>query len=87
MEADGRGFEPRETERIYWPPLYAFLRHRGYSSADAQDLVQGFFAFLLAEKTLSRADRERGFSSQSFWKRGSFGSGSNIGFEPKGAQE
>jgi hypothetical protein len=25
----------------YWPPLYAFLRHRRYSSADAQDLMQG----------------------------------------------
>jgi DNA-directed RNA polymerase specialized sigma24 family protein len=44
----------------YWPPLYAFLRHRGYAAADAQDLVQGFFAYLLAEKTLSRADQERG---------------------------
>src|SRR5215510_10684386 len=44
----------------YWPPLYAFLRHRGHASADAQDLVQGFFAHLLAENTLSRADRERG---------------------------
>jgi len=44
----------------YWPPLYAFLRRRGYSPADAQDLVQGFFAYLLAKKTLSRADREKG---------------------------
>jgi DNA-directed RNA polymerase specialized sigma24 family protein len=44
----------------YWPPLYAFLRHRGYAAADAQDLVQGFFAYLLAERTLSRADQERG---------------------------
>jgi len=44
----------------YWPPLYAFLRHRRYSSADAQDLVQGFFAHLLAQNALSRADRERG---------------------------
>src|SRR4051812_21373229 len=44
----------------YWPPLYAFLRHRGYRSPDAQDLAQGFFAHLLAHNTLSRADREKG---------------------------
>ena len=44
----------------YWPPLYAFLRRRGYSQPDAQDLVQGFFAYVLAKKTLSRADREKG---------------------------
>ena len=44
----------------YWPPLYSFLRHRGYPSADAQDLVQGFFAFLLEQNTLSRADQEKG---------------------------
>jgi RNA polymerase sigma-70 factor (ECF subfamily) len=44
----------------YWPPLYTFLRRRGYSSTDAQDLVQGFFAFLLDHDTLSRADREKG---------------------------
>jgi RNA polymerase sigma-70 factor (ECF subfamily) len=44
----------------YWPPLYSFLRHRGHSSADAQDLVQGFFAQLLEQNTLSRADRQRG---------------------------
>jgi RNA polymerase sigma-70 factor (ECF subfamily) len=44
----------------YWPPLYAFLRRRGYSPPDAQDLVQGFFAYVLAKETLSRADREKG---------------------------
>jgi DNA-directed RNA polymerase specialized sigma24 family protein len=44
----------------YWPPLYSFLRHRGYPSADAQDLVQGFFAYLLAQKTLTRVDEQKG---------------------------
>jgi RNA polymerase sigma-70 factor (ECF subfamily) len=44
----------------YWPPLYAFLRRRGYSPADAQDLVQGFFAYLLGKRALSRADQEKG---------------------------
>ena len=44
----------------YWPPLYAFLRHRGYSSNDAQDLTQAFFVHLVEHKTLSRADREKG---------------------------
>src|SRR6267143_257597 len=44
----------------YWPPRYAFLRHRGHASPEAQDLVQGFFAHLLEQSTLSRADREEG---------------------------
>src|SRR5258705_13192565 len=44
----------------YWPPLYAFLRHRGHASADAQDLVQGFFAHLLEQNTLTRADQQKG---------------------------
>jgi RNA polymerase sigma factor (sigma-70 family) len=44
----------------YWPPLYAFVRRRGHSSPEAQDLVQGFFAHLLEQNTLTRADREKG---------------------------
>lgn len=44
----------------YWPPLYTFVRRRGYSPSDAQDLVQGFFAHLLSQNTLSRADRDKG---------------------------
>jgi RNA polymerase sigma-70 factor (ECF subfamily) len=44
----------------YWPPLYSFLRYRRYTPEDAQDLVQGFFAHLLAQNALSRADREKG---------------------------
>jgi RNA polymerase sigma factor (sigma-70 family) len=44
----------------YWPPLYAFVRHRGHASSEAQDLVQGFFAHVLEQNTLSRADQEKG---------------------------
>jgi DNA-directed RNA polymerase specialized sigma24 family protein len=44
----------------YWPPLYTFVRRRGYSPADAQDIVQAFFVQLLEQNTLIRADRERG---------------------------
>ena len=46
--------------QAYWPPLYTFVRRRGHPPADAQDLVQGFFARLLADETLSRAEREKG---------------------------
>jgi len=44
----------------YWPPLYTFLRHRGYPSPDAQDLVQSFFAYLLKQNSLIRANRQKG---------------------------
>jgi RNA polymerase sigma-70 factor (ECF subfamily) len=44
----------------YWPPLYTFARRRGNSSADAQDLVQGFFAYLLQSRAYAQTDRRRG---------------------------
>jgi RNA polymerase sigma factor (sigma-70 family) len=44
----------------YWPPLYTFARRRGNSSADAQDLVQGFFAYLLQSRAYAQTDRSRG---------------------------
>ena len=33
--------------RLYWYPLYAFVRRRGYSAQDAEDSTQGFFLSLL----------------------------------------
>ncbi len=44
----------------YWPPLYAFLRRRGYPAAEAQDLTQEFFATLLEKNYVEAADRDRG---------------------------
>jgi RNA polymerase sigma-70 factor (ECF subfamily) len=49
-----------ELCRIYWRPLYAFLRRQGYRSEDAQDLTQGFFADLIETRAYARADREKG---------------------------
>lgn len=46
--------------RAYWPPLYAFVRRRGYPSPEAQDLVQGFFMHLLETRAYARADPARG---------------------------
>lgn len=44
----------------YWPPVFAYLRRRGFSEADAQDLTQGFFLHLLEHRTARRADASRG---------------------------
>ncbi len=46
--------------QAYWPPLYTFLRRRGHPPANAQDLVQAFFANLLEQNSLSRVQREKG---------------------------
>ena len=46
--------------RVFWFPLYAYVRRRGHSAEDAQDLTQEFFARLLERKWLARADRQRG---------------------------
>lgn len=45
---------------LYRPPIYAFVRGKGYAPADADDLVQGFFASLLRSRTVERADPGRG---------------------------
>lgn len=46
--------------QVYWPPLYAFVRRKGHSPEDAQDLVQGFCAHLLEKNGLATVDRARG---------------------------
>ncbi len=44
----------------YWYPLYAYVRRKGYSPEDSEDLTQEFFARFLGKNYLARADRQRG---------------------------
>jgi len=46
--------------RTYWYPLYAYVRFRGYSSQDAQDLTQSFFAKIIEKGGFASADPQRG---------------------------
>ena len=49
-----------ELAQAYWFPLYAYIRRQGRSTAEAEDLTQGFFARLLEKKALSAVDRDKG---------------------------
>jgi RNA polymerase sigma-70 factor (ECF subfamily) len=66
--AAGRSASEPESARIalaelcqtYWAPLYAFVRSRGYSMHDGQDLTQSFFAYLIEREIYAHADRAKG---------------------------
>jgi RNA polymerase sigma-70 factor (ECF subfamily) len=65
LTADAQGTSAAQAAlaklcQAYWFPLYAFVRRRGYSAHDAEDLTQDFFARLLRERIVSRADPQRG---------------------------
>jgi RNA polymerase sigma factor (sigma-70 family) len=46
--------------QTYWYPLYGYVRRRGYSAPDAQDLTQAFFARLLEHHSFASASPELG---------------------------
>jgi RNA polymerase sigma-70 factor (ECF subfamily) len=46
--------------RTYWRPIFAFLRRRGHSPEEAEDITQGFFAELLERRSLSAVRKEKG---------------------------
>lgn len=46
--------------RDYWPPLYAYVRRRGFGPAEAEDIAQNFFMRLIEKHSLSNLQREGG---------------------------
>jgi RNA polymerase sigma factor (sigma-70 family) len=49
-----------ELCRAYWFPLYAYVRRRGHTKEDAEDLTQAFFAQFLKKNYLEGLSAERG---------------------------
>jgi RNA polymerase sigma-70 factor (ECF subfamily) len=64
LEAQGESPAAQEALeklcRIYWWPLYGFVRRQGYAPEEAQDLTQGFFELLLERRDLNAVRQEKG---------------------------
>ena len=60
VEPEMAGAALAELCQGYWAPLYGFVRSRGHTIHDAQDLTQSFFAYVLEHKVYARANRQKG---------------------------
>ncbi|HLP78564.1 MAG TPA: RNA polymerase sigma factor [Candidatus Paceibacterota bacterium] len=64
--AAGRRHTPQSDQaledlcRAYWFPLYGYVRRRGHSKEDAEDLIQAFFERFLTRNYLEGLSAERG---------------------------
>jgi RNA polymerase sigma-70 factor (ECF subfamily) len=45
---------------IYWYPIYAYIRSRGHSPSDAEDLTQSFFLRIIDKRGFASLDANRG---------------------------
>jgi RNA polymerase sigma factor (sigma-70 family) len=46
--------------RMYWRPIYSFVRRQGLAPAEAEDITQGFFAQLLERRSFGAVRKEKG---------------------------
>jgi len=66
VRAAGQGSGPATAQalehvcRVYWYPLYVYVRRRGHEPEAAKDLTQAFFERLLQKGFLAQADEHRG---------------------------
>ncbi len=59
-EDDGQQKALTTLCELYWYPLYAFVRRKGYDYHEAHELTQSFFERMLEKKYLKVANPERG---------------------------
>src|SRR5437868_11168180 len=63
---DARGESPEAQEaleklcRVYWRPIYGFVRREGVRPEEAKDFTQGFFALILKRKDFQSVRQEKG---------------------------
>ena len=57
-DGPGRTVAMERLCRLYWKPIYAFVRTHGRKPEDAADLTQSFFAKLIANDGLAGLQRE-----------------------------
>ncbi len=60
LESPERRAALEKLFQTYWKPLYFFIRRKGKSVDDSEDLIQGFFAEVLSKNHLKYVDRARG---------------------------
>src|SRR5262249_30634857 len=64
LEAQGESPAAQEALeklcRMYWRPIFAFLRRQGIPPEEAEDITQGFFAQLLERRSLDAVRKEKG---------------------------
>ena len=46
--------------RVYWRPIYSFVRREGVRPEEAKDFTQGFFALILRRKDFQSVRQEKG---------------------------
>jgi RNA polymerase sigma-70 factor (ECF subfamily) len=59
-ETSGSRLAMEHLCRMYWYPVFHFIRRNGHNQHDAQDLTQAFFARFVEKQWLEKADRSRG---------------------------
>jgi DNA-directed RNA polymerase specialized sigma24 family protein len=64
LDAQGESPEAQEALeklcRVYWRPIYGFVRREGVRPEEAKDLTQGFFALILERKDFQSVRQEKG---------------------------